>query len=245
MKQTTHSLSEQELLKTYSTKDVSFTMISVRGGTFVMGARDGEKRSYSEEKPPHQVRLPDFYICQTQVTQELWQMVMGSNPSRFKGLQNPVEQVSWSDCQRFIKALNNIFHEKFRLPTEAEWEYAARGGNQSRKYLYSGSNQIDDVAWHFDNSTSAPHAVAQKNPNELGLYDMTGNVSEWCSDGYDSSYYMFAPTDSHLGPDTGSFRVIRGGSFSDRSDSCRAVCRSFLWPTGKLSTTGFRLALDA
>ncbi len=244
MEKTTQTTSDKELLKSFSNNAVSFTMAPVRGGSFFMGARDGDKYSYSEEKPPHLVRLSDFYIGQTLVTQDLWQMVMGSNPSNWKGGHRPVEQVSWNDCQRFIKRLSDMFHEKFRLPTEAEWEYAARGGQLSRDFRYAGSNQLDDVAWHFNNSTAATHEVCMKFANELGLYDMSGNVSEWCSDWYSTAYYMISPEENPKGPDTGSFHVIRGGSFSDRATTCRVASRSFLWPTGKLGTVGLRLAMD-
>lgn len=244
MKRSTQSLYEKDLLKTYSNSNVSFTMAPVKGGTFIMGARDIDNNAYNEEKPPHQVKLSDYYIGQTLVTQELWQMVMGNNPSNWKGNQHPVEQVSWNDCQRFIKLLNNMFHENFRMPTEAEWEYAARGGQLSRGYNYSGGNNLEDVAWFFENSAAASHDVCMKHSNELGIYDMTGNVSEWCSDWFAAAYYMLSPTDNPPGPSTGSFRVIRGGNYSDRATSCRITCRSFLWPTGKLGTVGFRLAMD-
>ena len=138
----------------------------------------------SDEKPAHQVTLSDYYIGETEVTQALWKAVMGTNPSNFKGDSNPVEKVSWNDCQEFIRKLNSLTGRTFRLPTEAEWECAARGGNQSKGYKYSGSNKIKDVAWYDGNSKDKTHAVKTKPSNELGLYDMSGNVNEWCWDLY-------------------------------------------------------------
>ena len=157
--------------KTYTVNGVSFTMIGVEGGTFTMGATSEQgSDAYDDEKPTHQVTLNSYYIGETEVTQALWQAVMGSNPSYFTGnLQRPVEEVSWGDCQTFIKRLNKLTGENFRLPTEAEWEYAARGGKESKGYKYSGSNTIGDVAWYGDNSSSKTHAVKTKQPNELGI----------------------------------------------------------------------------
>ena len=162
-------------VREFTVNGVSFTMVKVDGGTFTMGATPEQgSDAYGDQKPAHQVKLSDYYIGETEVTQELWQAVMGSNPSNFKGSNLPVEEVSWNDGQ------------KFRLPTEAEWEYAARGGAKSRGYKYSGSNNIGDVAWYIDNSGFKTHSVKTKSPNELGLYDMSGNVWEWCQDWYDS-----------------------------------------------------------
>ena len=186
---------------------VAFNMVKVSGGTFQMGATS-EQGSYvdSDEQPVHQVTLSDYYIGETEVTQELWQAVMGSNPSKFTGSGLlPVEKVSWDDCQTFITKLN-----VFRLPTEAEWEFAARGGNSSQGYKYSGSNNIDDVAWYTNNSNSKTHEVGTKAPNELGIYDMSGNVWEWCQD-WDGSYSSSAQTNP-TGPTSGAERVYRGGS---------------------------------
>ena len=157
---------------------VSFEMARVEGGTFRMGATsEQEDEADSDETPVHSVTLSGYYIGKTEVTQALWQAVMGSNPSRFKGSDLPVECVSWNDCQEFIKKLNRLTGRNFRLPTEAEWEFACRGGNNSRGYKYSGSNDIDNVAWYWDNSGEKTHPVGTKAPNELGIYDMSGAMT--------------------------------------------------------------------
>ena len=219
-------------------KGVSFKMINVEGGTFQMGSNDSE--ASSDEKPVHSVTLSDYYIGETEVTQELWEAVMGSNPSGYKGSKNPVENVSWDDCQDFIKKLNKLTGKNFRLPTEAEWEYAARGGNKSRGYKYSGSNTFGDVAWYWHNSSREPHPVGTKTPNELGLYDMSGNVWEWCSDWYGD--YSSSSQTNPTGPATGSGRVLRGGSWIGRT-SCRVAFRGNDSPGGRDHLGGFRLAL--
>ena len=205
--------------KVYTVNGVSFKMIAVKGGTFQMG-----NDYYYAEKPVHQVTLSDYYIGETEVTQELWNAVMGSNPSNFTGnMQRPVEQVSWDDCQTFIYKLNQMTGETFRLPTEAQWEYAARGGNKSKGYTYIGSDAIDVVAWYSDNSGGMTHPVKTKVPNELGIYDMSGNVFEWCSDWYD--YYSSAAQTDPTGPAGGSFRVYRGGSWLFGAACCRVAYR--------------------
>ena len=175
------------------------------------------------------------------MTQELWEAVMGSNPSNFKGAQNPVERVSWNDCQEFVSRLNSLTGRTFRLPTEAEWEYAARGGNKSRHYKYSGSDNIDEVAWYRDNSGSKTHAVGTKSPNELGIYDMSGNVWEWCSDWY-GGYSASAQTNPQ-GPSSGSYRVLRGGSWINYAGNCRVSIRSYDDPGNSNINFGLRLVL--
>jgi len=234
-KQATTTISS-ESSETITANGVSFTMIKVEGGTFKMGS----KRGNSDEKPVHQVTLSSFSIGQTEVTQELWEAVMGSNPSYFKGSKLPVEKVSWNDCQTFITKLNQLTGKTFRLPTEAEWEYAARGGNKSKGYTYSGSNKIGDVAWHSSNSNSTTHDVATKSPNELGLYDMTGNVWEWCQDWYGS--YSSGSQTNPTGPTSGSSRVLRGGGWVSDATNCRVANRSSLKPTGTSYYLGLRLA---
>ena len=187
-------------------------MVFVKGGTFTMGATAEQIGYGNNETPAHQVTLSDYFIGKTEVTQELWYAVMGNNPSYFtRSSRNPVEQVSWHDCQSFIQKLNQLTGLRFRLPTEAEWEYAARGGNKSKGYKYSGSNNIGDVAWCYDNSSETTHEVGTKAPNELGLYDMSGNVWEWCSDWY--GRYSSSAQSNPTGPSSGSFRVFRGGSW--------------------------------
>ena len=231
--------------KTYTVKGVSFTMVDVEGGTFTMGATSEQgSDAESDEKPAHKVTLSNYSIGETEVTQELWQAVMGSNPSRFTGdLQRPVEQVSWNDCQTFIKKLNQLTGENFRLPTEAEWEYAARGGKSSKGYKYSGSNNIENVAWYTSNSRGTTHPVKTKQPNELGIYDMSGNVWEWCSDWYGSNSYSVQANPT--GPSLGSIRVLRGSSWGDGAGICRVDIRRFYnSPDSEDFNSGFRLSLQ-
>ena len=231
--------------QTFMVNGVSFTMVGVQGGTFMMGAYFKLFRTWTEknEKPAHQVTLSSFMIGETEVTQELWQAVMGSNPSRFKGNKRPVENVSWDDCQTFINKLNGLTGQHFRLPTEAEWEYAARGGNSSNDYEYAGSNNIASVAWYRDNSGENTHEVGQKMPNELGLYDMSGNVWEWCQDWYKK--YSSSAQVNPRGPSSGSRRVYRGGSWYDWDSNCRVLYRDNNSPDnrGSRGLLGFRLAL--
>ena len=230
--------------KTFKVKGVSFTMIPVEGGTFTMGAT-GEQgiEAFDDEKPAHRVTLSGYYIGQTEVTQELWHSVMGDNPSWFKGAKLPVEHVSWEDCQKFITKLNSMTGQRFRLPTEAEWEFAARGGNSSRGYKYAGSNTLDNVAWYCDNSGSETHNVGTKSPNELGIYDMSGNVCEWCSDWYGENYYAQSPSSNPQGPSSGSDRVYRGGSWGCIARDCRVASRYYDTPGFRFFNLGLRLAL--
>ena len=212
-------------------------MVYVSGGTFIMGGDDS-----SDQMPTHSVTLSSYYICKYEVTQALWRAVMGSNPSNFKGNNLPVENVSWYDCQTFIKRLNSYTGRDFRLPTEAEWEFAARGGNYSHHYKYSGSNNLDDVAWYIDNSNKRPHPVGTKQPNELGLYDMSGNVGEWCSD-WDGSYSSYSQTNP-TGPNSGSFRVHRGGFWRYNARYCRTPERNSKTPDYCVNYLGLRLVLS-
>ena len=229
---------------TFTVGGVTFKMIPVSGGTFMMGARDGEPSAGSYEKPLHQVTLSSFSIGETEVTQALWLAVMGSNPSYFTGdLNRPVEKVSWNDCQTFITKLNQMTGGNFRLPTEAEWEFAARGGNQSVGYIYAGSDTPDDVAWFNENSGSTTHPVAQKQANELGLYDMSGNVSEWCSDWYDSEYYSVSPSVNPTGPESGYQRVSRGGNHGNDAIYIRVAFRNNPTPVTVRDYQGLRLAM--
>ncbi|MDO5341751.1 MAG: formylglycine-generating enzyme family protein [Bacteroidia bacterium] len=228
-------------LQTFTVNGVSFEMIAVEGGTFTMGATSEQgSDAYDDEKPTHSVTLSDYYIGKFEVTQELWEAVMGSNPSFFNGSNLPVEQVSWNDCQEFITKLNGLTGKNFRLPTEAEWEYAARGGNRSGGYKYSGSNNINDVAW-YDNNSGSTHAVGTKSPNELGIYDMSGNVYEWCQDWYGS--YSSGSQTNPQGPSSGSYRVLRGGCWHHNALICRVSSRSLITPDHGDSRLGLRLAL--
>ena len=218
-------------------------MVYVSGGTFTMGATSEQSSDAdSDEKPTHNVTLSSYYICKYEVTQALWRTVIGSNPSNFKGDNLPVECVSWDDCQTFINRLNSYTGRNFRLPTEAEWEFAARGGNYSRHYKYSGSNYIGDVAWYTDNSGGRTHPVGTKQANELGLYDMSGNVWEWCSDWYGSysSYSQSNPT----GPNSGSFRISRGGCWGIIARCCRSSLRNYHMPDNSGDFLGLRLVLS-
>ena len=222
---------------------ISIEMVKVEAGSFNMGATPEMKSPYKDEKPVHRVTMTnDYYIGKYEVTQALWQAVMGSNPSYFKGDDLPVEQVSWNDCQDFISKLNAMTGKRFRLPSEAEWEYAARGGKKSRGYQYSGSNTLGDVAWYEGNSGSKPHAVGTKQPNELGIYDMTGNVYEWCQDWYGS--YSSSPQTNPIGAVSGSSRVDRGGSWFFTAKHCRSSYRFNLTPGYRLNFLGLRLVLS-
>ena len=222
-----------------------FDMVFVKGGTFQMGSNNED----SDEKPIHTVTVSDFYMSATEVTQAQWKAVMGSNPSNWKGDNLPVESVSWNDVQKFLKKLNKSTGENYRLPTEAEWEYAARGGveknGRSSQTKYAGSNNIDEVAWYDDNSGSKTHPVGQKNPNELGLYDISGNVWEWCNDWYDEDYYSSSSINNPQGANSGGARVLRGGSWYYDAWNCRVANRLSNSPALRLSDFGFRLVLSA
>ena len=213
---------------------VSIEMIRVKSGSFDMGNVFNE--------PIHRVTLTnDYYLGKYEVTQALWKTVMGNNPSFFKEDNNPVEQVSWDDCQIFIEKLNALTGFHFRLPTEAEWEYAESGGRKSRGYRYSGSNTLGDVAWHNGNSGSKTHTVGTKQPNELGIYDMTGNVAEWCQDVYGP--YASGPQKNPMGAKAGKNRVVRDGDYSHHFEILRES-RLDLSPEARSRMLGFRLALS-
>ncbi|WP_337418456.1 formylglycine-generating enzyme family protein [Prevotellamassilia timonensis] len=218
-------------------------MVYVSGSTFTMGGTSEQgSDAYDDEKPTHSVTLSSYYICKYEVTQALWRAVMGNNPSNFKGDNLPVECVSWDDCQTFINRLNSYTGRNFRLPTEAEWEFAARGGNYSRHYKYSGSNYISDVAWYDGNSGNRTHPIGTKQANELGLYDMSGNVYEWCSDWY-GSYSSYSQNDP-TGPNSGSYRVKRGGSWFNYARFCRSSYRNSYAPGYRNYNLGLRLVLS-
>ena len=226
---------------TFTVGGVSFTMVYVPGGTFTMGATSEQgSDAYNDEKPAHSVTLSSYYIGETEVTQALWTAVMGSNPSRFKGDQRPVERVSWNDCQTFISRLNAKTGKYFRLPTEAEWEYAARGGHSGGS-KYAGSDNINSVAWYIFNSGRETHNVATKSPNGLGIYDMSGNVWEWCQDWYGA--YSSSSQTNPKGPSNGDDRVRRGGSWYDVAWDCRVSRRDDDSPYGSDFHLGLRLAL--
>ena len=230
---------------------VEFKMIPVHGGTFTMGATSEQGiYAYGWESPTHSVTLSDYYIGETEVTQALWEAVMGKSVTQIAngngwktcgvGGNYPMYDVNWDDCQKFIRRLNQLTGRTFRLPTEAEWEYAARGGNKSRGYKYSGSNYIDEVAWYEANSEHITHMVKTKKPNELGIYDMSGNVWEWCQDWYGD--YTSNAQINPKGPNNGSCRVNRGGDMI-YTEQCRVACRNYSCPDVREDFIGFRLVL--
>lgn len=228
----------------FTVNGVSFNMVFVEGGSFMMGStQEQETEARYDEKPAHQVTLSSYYIGQIQVTQALWKAVMKINPSKFKGNTLPVENMSYNHCNIFIQKLNELTGEHFRLPTEAEWEYAAQGGKYSQGFKYSGSNILSAVAWYRENSDDKTHPVSKKRPNELGIYDMSGNVREWCKDWY-GTYNNTSQTDPH-GPNSGNYHVHRGGCYFDDC-YCRVTsrCCDFVdFEDSGASFQGFRLAL--
>lgn len=217
-------------------------MVYVQGGTFTMG-RTSSKAYWNDDsdKPAHQVTVSSFYICRYEVTQQLWKAFMGTNPSWTKADNMPVEWVNWVTAQKFIQKLNAYSGKRFRLPTEAEWEFAARGGDRSHNYLYSGGDDINEVAWWQDNSGGKLHPVGTKRPNELGLYDMTGNAREWCSD-WQERYPSTAQTNPK-GPQSGRWRVMRGGSKDSSESQSGIMTRSQSLPDIAVCC-GLRLVCD-
>ena len=227
-----------------TTAGLNMKMVYVEGGSFVMGCT-GEQGSdcYDDEKNTRRVTLDGFYIGETEITQAQWRAVMGTNPSNFnKGDNYPVERVSWNDAQAFCQELSRMTGKTYLLPTEAQWEYAARGGKKAEGSKYSGSYAIDAVAWYSNNSGSSTHPVKSKRANVLGLYDMSGNVWEWCSDFYGSSYNT-NETNNPTGPSAGSYRVERGGSWSNDALCCRVSYRSSYGPDDRVNNLGFRVVV--
>ena len=224
-------------------KGISIEMMKVEADSFIMGATSTKEEPDEDEKPAHEVIvLQNYYLGKYEVTQEVWKAVMGNNPSKFKGPNLPVEMVSWNDCQKFIAKLNRMTGLQFRFPTEAEWEFAARGGKESKGYQYCGSDNIADVAWFSANSNSKTHPVGMKKPNELGLYDMSGNVMEWCQDWYGryGSLSQKDPTGSYVG----TLRINRGGCWYSYPRFCRSSSRNKLKPDDCYFNLGLRLALS-
>jgi len=224
----------------------SINMISLTGGTFEMGCSPEDNACYADETPRHTVAVSAFKMSTHEITQAQWRAVMGSNPSYFSGCGNfcPVENVSWNDVQEFIERLNFLTGKQYRLPTEAEWEYAARAGNTTPYYCGDDESCLDGIAWDGSNADAQPHPVGQKVPNSWGLYDMSGNVWEWCQDWYAEGFYEESPEADPPGPDTGLFRVLRGGSWGGSSRHCRSSNRQFYYPSLSNSTFGFRLCHD-
>jgi len=218
-------------------------MVFVAGGAFTMGCTSEQGSDcYDNEKPSHEVRLSGFAIGRYEVTQALWQNVMGYNPSQFQGDNLPVENVSWDEVQIFLQRLNTLTGKHYRLPTEAEWEYAARGGQLSLQTPYAGGSGIADVSWYADNSGDVTHAVGTRQPNELGIYDMSGNVWEWCSDSY--GQYSNKRQTNPKGAASGDYRIVKGGGYTSSGTQCRVSSRKSFYQGGKDNMTGFRLAMD-
>ncbi len=216
--------------------------VFVEGGTFLMGSPETEEGRHDDEAQ-HEVIVNSFYMQETEVTQELWIAVMGNNPSSVKTWDDfPVTDVSWFDCQEFIKKINELTGKSYRLPTEAEWEYASKGGNKSKGFIYSGSNNLNEVAWNFENSGKRLHVVKEKSANELGLYDMSGNVWEWCNDWYAEYRLDKKGRVNPKGPDGGFSRVLRGGSWGNfYVGNCRSADRDSETPSDRNINIGFRV----
>ena len=218
--------------------------VFMKGGCFEMGDTFGE--GHPDERPVREVCVDDFYLGKYEVTQQQWEIVMGNDPSRFKGNNHPVEQVNWKDVQQFISRLNEGSGRKFRLPTEAEWEYAARSGGKKEKY--AGTSQEGDLgqyAWYFINSGGQTHPVGEKKPNGLGLFDMSGNVWEWCADWYGDNYYQERPKHNPAGPPNGANKALRGGSWFNDPGNLRSAYRYAFSPEYRTGSIGFRLSLPA
>lgn len=238
----------------FSQKKVPTEMVVVEGGTFMMGSDEG----MNNERPVHSVTVSSYLIGKYQVTQELWQYVMEDNPSYFKGKRRPVEKVTWYDAVEFCNILSemeglekaysgagknikcNFNSNGYRLPTEAEWDFAARGGNKSKGYKYSGGHTANSFAWYFDNAGEQTHDVGKKKPNELGLYDMSGNVWEWCWDWHND--YSYNAQIDPKGPASGEEKVMRGSSWIGDKERCRIASRAYELPTTAFGYIGFRLA---
>ena len=237
--------SAQAAEKTYiNSLGMKFALIPA--GSFLMGADRNFEEAWDRETPQHRVTISrPFYLGKTEVTQAQWTAVMGNNPSKFKGRTNPVEQVSWDDVQVFIQRLNQKEgHERYRLPTEAEWEYAARAGSASAYSFGDNAARLGQYAWYDGNSGETTHPVGQKPPNAWGLHDMHGNVWEWVQDRYDGDYYSGSPSTDPRGPSSGSHRVLRGGSWSSLAASCRSAYRYVDSPDYRSGNLGCRLALS-
>lgn len=218
-------------------------MVRVEGGTFTMGGtREQGEDAFGDESPTHKVTVSTYYIGKYPITQDQWVAVMGSNPSYFKGGKLPVESVSWYDCQEFVKKLSEMTGKRFRLPTEAEWEYAARGGKKGKRYKYSGGNILKQVGWYNENSGETSHEVGIKSPNELGIYDMSGNIWEWVQDW--KGDYLKEEQVNPTGPETGIERVCRGGGWNREIDRARVSYRGDDQPDLRYCSLGLRIVME-
>ena len=225
---------------------VKLEMVLISAGEFMMGSPDSDKDAFKWEKPQHRVRITKpFYLGKYSVTQEQWQTLMGSNPSHFKGPKNPVENVNWDDCQQFLGKLNAQVGSgagKFQLPSEAQWEYACRAGSKTKYCFGDDDSKLGDYAWYDANSDRKTHPVGEKKPNAWGLYDMHGNVWEWCQDWWKDGYYKESPVDDPTGPTGGSIRVARGGGWDDPAGYCRSALRGNLEPGLRNGNLGLRVS---
>jgi len=220
---------------------IKYNMVHIAGGSFSMGTKAGN----NDESPQHAVELSSFYISKFEVTQHQWKSIMGNNPSFNKKCNDcPVENITWVDASQFISALNALTNERYRLPTEAEWEFAARGGTLSLNYKFSGNQKLEKIGWFYENASNSSHPVGKKVANELGIVDMSGNVAEWCSDWYGRNYYSTSDLQNPKGPASGSEKVVRGGSWTDYDQYCKIISRNRNASTFKSKTIGFRLAKD-
>jgi len=237
------NLNAQVMTKSEISQYVDAQMVRVEGGSFSMGCPWSEgDNCEDDERPIQKITLNGFSIAKVEVTQRLWQSVMDNNPSYFPSCSEcPVEQVSFEDVKQFLSRLNHLTGKTYRLPTEAEWEYASRGGSKTSGHKFSGSADVNQVGWFWDNSSNATHPVGQKSPNELGLFDMSGNVWEWCQDWFGT--YPSFPQVNPTGPATASNRVIRGGSWDNDAWICRVSFRFIALPNGRYGALGFRVAL--
>ncbi|MGA2258863.1 MAG: formylglycine-generating enzyme family protein [Thermoguttaceae bacterium] len=225
---------------------VKLEMVLIAAGEFTMGSPDSDGNASGDEKPQHRIRITKpFYLGKYLATQEQWEAVMGTNPSNVKGPKNPVENVSWEDCQQFCHMLNAKPHAggKFQLPTEVQWEYACRAGSTTYYCFGDEESGLGEYAWYGGNSHVQTHPVGKKKPNAWDLYDMHGNVWEWCQDWYDRGYYATSPTDDPTGPTMGSGRVFRGGGWDYPASSCRSAHRSDGEPGCRNYLLGLRVSL--
>lgn len=231
----------------WAVEQLKKNMVRIEGGSFMMGiVTDGDDENMADNTPAHKVTLSPFLIGKYEVTEEEWRLIMGEDPSddangKYTASSCPVDNVSWDDCQVFIEKLRKLTGLPYRLPTEAEWEYAAKGGNG--EWPYAGSADIKECGWYSSNSENVKHPVGKKRPNGFGLYDMTGNVREWCGDFYDEKFYSESSAENPIGPAEGTKRVIRGGGFNSRDEnSCQVTYRASHFPDGKNKNLGLRLA---
>jgi formylglycine-generating enzyme required for sulfatase activity len=226
-------------------EDINLTMVDIPGGTFEMGCSPGDDDCLVIEKPVHTVTISAFKMGVYEITQAQWEMVMGKNPSFFQGCPDcPVDEVSWDNIQEFLGIINELSGETYRLPTEAEWEYSARAGATTKHYCGDDTSCLDDIAWYEENADSKTHPIGQKDPNDWGLYDMIGNLREYCQDFYEDGYYEESPDTDPQGPDSAFYRVMRGGGWQDTAQHSRVSYRSYNFPDTSYFLGGFRICMS-